>query len=176
MRFYYFCYLALKKKEQSKTENKHHNIIVNQGDTIISPKDKLEKSVSLKTIYKLIKKFNIKEVVLLDRIKSHKKKITIKDHINKSGVNLLIGKTPFGGGPVFPDMSRIYSYKKTDKLETVSTIGPERFKKTNSIKGEIYSESIGIVSPIWHYFGVNIRGVGINSSQEKKDINYYKDF
>ena len=176
MRFFYFCYPAFKQKEQDKLENKTHNIIANSSETLFSPKEISEKFISPETMYELIKKFNIKKIVLLDRIKGNKKHIEIKDHINKSGINLLIGKTPFGEGPVFPDMSRIYSYENDKILQTVSTIGPERFKKTKSIKRETYSEAIGIIAPLWHYFGVKIKGVGIHYTKMKKEVNYYKDF
>ena len=105
-------------------------------------------------------KYFISEITIFDRIKGISKNIWIKDHINRSGLNFLSGKTPFKKLPMFPDVSKIYQPIKGLNGVTVHTVGPERFRET-SIKKAVVSESIALVAPIWYYIGVNVKAKGI---------------
>ena len=55
-------------------------------------------------------------------------------------------------------MTHIYKHAEKPDI-IVHTIGPDRFNISPKSK-EIISESIGIVSPVWHYIGVLVRGIG----------------
>ena len=81
--------------------------------------------------------------------------VCIVDHVNRSGTNFLIGETPVKNFPVFPDMSKIYNIIPGYKQVVVHTLGPSRFLKQYKQK-QITSESVGLISPIWHYIGVNV--------------------
>ena len=64
-------------------------------------------------------------------------------------------ETPVKKFPVFPDMSKIYNTIPGYKQVVVHTLGPSRFLKQYKQK-QITSESVGLISPIWHYVGVNV--------------------
>ena len=46
------------------------------------------------------------------------------------------------------------------KKITVHTVGPKRFKN-KPVSNQIISESIGLLSPIWHYVGVLVSGKSV---------------
>tara|TARA_X000001036_G_scaffold26443_1_gene22000 strand:+ start:1653 stop:1979 length:327 start_codon:yes stop_codon:yes gene_type:complete len=50
----------------------------------------------------------IKEICVVDILRLDGKKVSIANHLNRSGYNFLIGNTPIGDLPQFPDISNIY--------------------------------------------------------------------
>ena len=115
------------------------------NDTIIDPKNFL----------KLKEKMKIKKIFLIDKTISKNKRLCITNHVNRSGYNFLIGKTPIANLPRFPDMSKIYNEISGLESAAVHTVGPERFHlrpKSNNV----ISESVGLIAPVWHYVGVKV--------------------
>ena len=52
-------------------------------------------------------------------------------------------------------MSNIYNRTKTLKEVVVHTVGPKRYSGFN--EKDIYiSEFVGLISPLWHYLGVDV--------------------
>tara|TARA_Y100001935_G_scaffold231304_1_gene212258 strand:- start:769 stop:1254 length:486 start_codon:yes stop_codon:yes gene_type:complete len=114
-------------------------------DTIIDPKNFL----------KLKEKMKIKETLLIDKTIPKNKRMCITNHVNRSGYNFLIGKTPIANLSRFPDMSKVYNEISGLESAVVHTVGPERFHlrpKSNNV----ISESVGLIAPVWHYVGVKV--------------------
>ena len=134
-----FNYKLYRKKEKLF-------IVPNKFDeTVINPKSFL----------KLKGEIKIKSTLLIDKTIPKDKRLCVVNHVNRSGYNFLIGKTPVANLPRFPDMSKIYN--KISGLESaiVHTVGPERFRlrpKSNNV----ISESVGLIAPVWHYVGVKV--------------------
>ena len=114
-------------------------------DTIIDPKNFL----------KLKEKMKIKKTLLIDETIPKNKRLCVANHVNRSGYNFLIGKTPIANLPRFPDMSKIYNKISGLEYAVVHTVGPERFHlrpKSNNV----ISDSVGLIAPDWHYVGVKV--------------------
>ena len=111
-----------------------------------------------------------RDVVIIDRIKSENPSVNIGGHVNRSGENYLIGVTPYDNYPQFLDMSSIYFKKSNQETTTVHTLGPKRFKGAELNKKIIWSEAAGLVVPVFHYIGFNIKGVGLNSANSLKSF------
>ena len=94
---------------------------------------------------------------MYDRIKGIEQDVLITDHINRSGLFFLRGKTPHEGFPMFPDMSNVYEKKSKLKKTTVQTLGPKRFKTTERQEGVVFSEWYVITAAIWHYVDVSVK-------------------
>ena len=105
-----------------------------------------------------------RDIVIIDRIKCETPTVNIGGHVNRSGKNYLIGMTPHDKYPQFPDMTYIYKTHPHKTSKTVHTIGPKRYKKAELNSKIIWSEGIGLVAPVFHYFGYNIKGFGVNSA------------
>tara|TARA_Y100000590_G_scaffold416355_1_gene515024 strand:- start:2565 stop:3098 length:534 start_codon:yes stop_codon:yes gene_type:complete len=148
------------KNNKKETANNTHNYMWLRKD-----------KENLKNTYKLIFDHKIKTLLLFDIIKGYKDIISIKDHVNISGDNKLIGQTPLKAYPMFPDMTSIYRPSSKHPEKTVYTVGKERFNKVKS-ENKIISESAGVVAPMFHYFGVTITGFGIpeHTSDKRKTI------
>ncbi|SVE37499.1 uncharacterized protein METZ01_LOCUS490353, partial [marine metagenome] len=70
----------------------------------------------------------------------------------------------------FPDMSKIYT-SKIVKSKTVHTVGQQRFSSGIKLnKSTIWSEYIGLISPVFSYLGFYVTGVGI-PEHEINNIN-----
>ena len=138
-----------------------HTINENKGNVFIKPTKFNGFSISPSNILGLKKSFNIKEVHMYDRIRGAEQDVLITDHVNRSGLFFLRGKTPIEDFPMFPDMSTVY--KKTSKLKktTVQTLGPKRFKATKTQEGVVFSECCAITATLWHYVGVSVKCFGV---------------
>jgi hypothetical protein len=90
--------------------------------------------------------------------------------VNRSGKNYLIGMTPHDKYPQFPDMTHIYKTHPHKSTKTVHTVGPKRYKEAVLNSKIIWSEAVGLVAPVFHYLGYNVKGVGVNS------VNSIKQF
>ena len=137
---------------------------------IVWPKKLSSRNCNPKNIHTLKISEKNREIVIIDRIKSEAPKVNIAGHVNRSGENYLIGMTPHYKYPQFPDMTHIYITHPHKTTKTVHTIGPKRYKKARLNSKIIWSEGIGLVAPVFHYFGYNIKGFGVNS------VNSIKQF
>ncbi len=127
-------------------------------------------TINPKNFNELKKHFNLKELLLIDRIIGTNKPVSIINHVNRSGQNYLRGKTPYNAFPQFPDMSKIYS--KINGLDTavVHTIGEKRFKSPPNEEGIIWSEYIGLIVPVAHYVGIKIFAIGYSNTKDVLSI------
>ena len=146
-----------------------HKIYKEPKFLFITPISFEKKTLSPKNILLLKEKYKIKNVVMFDRIYGSNKNILISDHVNRSGVSFLVGKTPHKKHPMFPDMSGIYIINKNEKGYVVQTLGPKRFNVFKQEKEVVFSEAAAIIAPLWHYVGVRVRCFGV--CNQKKLIN-----
>ena len=132
-----------------------HNLYSLENSKILVPKTITKKAINPSNFFNLKKELSIGSVCIVDRVYPDKGPVCIIDHINKSGYNFLIGKTPLKSLTTFPDMSNIYKPISGLKLVVVETVGPQRFSRVKKPQGLI-SESVGLVSPVWHYVNVEV--------------------
>jgi len=112
-------------------------------------------SLSLNNIQKFITEYNLKNIVIVDTFSGVEEPAYVKDHVNRSGINLLRSHTPFGKGPMFPDMSHIYTAIDDLKAVVVHTLGPNYWDQ-KATTNHIWSRWSGIVAPVFHYFDLNV--------------------
>ena len=123
-----------------------------------------------KNIQTISSSTNNRDIVIIDRIKCEIPTVNICGHVNRSGENYLIGLTPHNNYPQFPDMTHIYKTHSREATKTVHTVGPKRYKKAVLNRKTIWSEAIGLVAPVFYYFGYKIKGVGVNSANSLKQF------
>ena len=132
-----------------------HKLYKKQKKFILVPNKFDDTTINPENFLKLKGKVKIKETLLIDRTIPEDKRLCITNHVNRSGYNFLIGKTPIANLPRFPDMSKIYHKIPGLESAVVHTVGPERFHlrpKSNNV----ISESVGLIAPVWHYIGVKV--------------------
>ena len=147
--------LTLPSKYSSKTSLLSHTLYTKEKHTYIIPNKFDEDTINPDNFLKLKEEMKIKSILIIDKTIPGDKKLCIINHVNRSGYNFLIGKTPIANLPRFPDMSKIYNEISGLESAVVHTVGPERFhlrpKSNNMI-----SESVGLIAPVWHYVGVKV--------------------
>ena len=147
--------LTLPSKYSSKTSLLSHTLYTKEKHTYIIPNKFDEDTINPENFLKLKEEMKIKSILIIDKTIPGDKKLCIINHVNRSGYNFLIGKTPIANLPRFPDMSKIYNEISGLESAVVHTVGPERFhlrpKSNNMI-----SESVGLIAPVWHYVGVKV--------------------
>ena len=163
------CYLPLSLDAYNKTfssvsqEKKlgtHHNLYKWGDKTVVSPQQPLTEATTPANLIDLKRKLKGNELLIIDRTLSNKPIIQIIDHRNQMGFNPLIGKTPLGDRPRFPDVSKLYSKnEKGFPTRVVNCVGPGRFgekEKANT------SEAVALVSLSAAYAGWRIGAFGWN--------------
>ena len=70
-----------------------HSIFLLKEGIHISPDKLSPHSLNPNNILKLKEKLNIESIFILDRIKPQTEEVCIVDHVNRSGINFLKGKT-----------------------------------------------------------------------------------
>lgn len=138
-------------EKYDKKEDAKNHILYYAGESIcMVPKVFNSECVNPETFYDLKKQLDINYITILDKTIPGVKGCYIADHVNRSGFNFLIGKTPINELPVFPGMSNIYNEIEGLRPIVVHTVGPDRFISVEDPK-IIISESVGLISPLWHY-------------------------
>lgn len=127
----------------------------------ITPTRFNENTISPQNLMGLKYKYDIGLVYIFDRIVGAKRNALITDHINRSGVTFLRGKTPHKTMPMFPDLSTVYIKEKNIKGCVVQTLGPKKFNKPPNEAGVVFSEAAAITSTLWHYIGVRVKCFGV---------------
>ena len=143
------------KRFPTKETAFNHNIFQTVDGRHIVPITFSDESINPKSFFVLKKMYDLASILIIDRLKNTDKDVCIMDHVNKSGTNFLIGKTPHKKLPTFPDMGHIYKPIPNLKQVLVHTVGPERFSSDTG-KDEIVSEATGLIAPLWHYVGVAV--------------------
>ena len=172
---FYHIYLCSKDEKRFPRKSKKiqlsgHNIANLGKKKIIWPKKFNPNQISPKNFMILKESINIQNVLIVDRLKGIKKAASVVGHINRSGISFLRGKTPIKKAQQFPDMSYVYSKVEGMESKTVHTLGPERFLKPPQHEKYIWSESIGLVSIVAHYVGMNVFAVGTESDSQRKEL------
>ena len=132
-----------------------HKLYAKQKKLFLVPNKFDDATINPKNFLKLKERMKIKETLILDETTKKNKRLCITNHVNRSGYNFLIGKTPIANLPRFPDMSKIYNKISGLESTVVHTVGPARFHlrpKSNNV----ISESVGLIAPVWHYVGVKV--------------------
>ena len=150
------------EKHDSKKEVFGHAVYSLKDKQCLVPLTFSKKSLNPINFYNIKTELKIKEVCILDRLRSSEKKVCIANHINRSGFNFLIGNTPMCDLPQFPDISKIYHLDPDLDAVVVHTVGPERFPSILE-DHHVISEAVGLVAPLWHYVGVRVFALGIPS-------------
>ena len=149
-------YNIRKPKNYSKKEHFFgHSFYYLKNLQVLVPHEFSKIIIRPKNFYKIKNRLCLENICIVDKVCSNIEFVCIVDHVNRSGTNFLIGETPVKKFPVFPDMSKIYNTIPGYKQVVVHTLGPSRFLKQYKQK-QITSESVGLISPIWHYVGVNV--------------------
>ena len=138
-----------------------HLTFCNEGSIFMTPARFTKKHISPQNILGLKEKYKIGNITMFDRVVGTSKNILITDHINRSGISYLRGKTPHKNLPMFPDMSNIYDKETKNKRQTVQTLGLKYYKMPPSEVGVVFSESSAITATLWHYVGVGVRCYGV---------------
>ena len=147
--------LTVPKKYSSKTTLLSHTLYTKEKSICVVPNKFDEGSINPETFLKLKEEMEVISILVIDRTIPGDKKLCIINHVNRSGYNFLIGKTPTANLPRFPDMSKIYNKISGLEPAVVHTVGPERFHLRPKINNVI-SESVGLIAPVWHYVGVKV--------------------
>ena len=143
------------KKYTRKTSILGHTVYDQGNSEMIVPEEFSEVSINPQSFIGLKKKFKIESITILDRLKPDNGPVCVMDHVNQSGYNFLMGQTPTSYLPTFPDMSNIYNQIKNLEGVIVHTVGPGLFSGMEP-SSFIASESVGLISPVWHYIGVKV--------------------
>ena len=133
----------------------NHKLYTKQKKRFLVPNKFDGNTINPESFLKLKGKMKIKSILLIDKTIPEDKRLSIANHVNRSGYNFLIGKTPLANLPRFPDMSKIYNKISALESAVVHTVGPERFCLRQE-SNNIVSESVGLVAPVWHYVGVKV--------------------
>lgn len=120
----------------------------------------------------LRKEFKENRLLIIDSVKSKEAVIQIIDHVNQSGQNSLLGRTPFKNHPRFPDMIELYNKKDIGlPQKVVRCVGCNRYKKHG--ESEI-SEMVALVAPPAHYVGWEVTALGWNKDQDPEGYKLCK--
>ena len=147
-----------------------HLVVCEAGSVFITPSQFTKEHISPEHILGLKEKYKIENIIMFDRVVGIKKNILITDHINRSGISFIRGKTPHKKFPMFPDMSDIYMQGSEKKKRTVQTLGPKRFITPPNEFGVVYSEASAITATVWHYVGVGVRCYGVVDNRDLKNL------
>ena len=143
------------KNFQGRESFFEHNLYYVANTKVLVPKTFCEDTINPFNFFSLKQKLSFKSICIIDKIYPDNGPVCIIDHVNRSGFNFLVGKTPIKNLPTFPDMSSIYNPIRDLKQVVVHTVGPKRFHKEKNIS-QTTSESVGLLSPVWHYVGVSV--------------------
>ena len=154
-----------------------YDITTNESNLFVVHQEKASRFIwyphfppSVYSVYSSLLDCDKNTILLIDRIKGRKTPISIKDHVNISGMNGLIGQTPFRSYPIFPEMSSIYKISSAYPQKTVFTVGGKRFCTEDTSK-KIISENAGIITSIMNYIGATVTAFGLpEKMRDKKKI------
>ena len=140
-----------------------HVFSIMNDKLIIWPKKLSSDNCNPKNINIIKSSVQNRNIVIMDRIKCKTPMVNICGHVNRSGENYLIGMTPYDKHPQFPDMTYMYKTHPQKPTKIVHTVGQKRFEEAILNSKIIWSEAVGLVAPVFHYVGYNIKGIGVNS-------------
>ena len=86
--------LILPSKHSSKTTLFSHTLYTKDKHIYIVPNKFDEGTINPENFLKLKEEMKIKSILIIDKTIPGDKKLCITNHVNRSGYNFLIGKTP----------------------------------------------------------------------------------
>ena len=137
----------------------NHGIYNHKKHVYIFPLANNNTTINPEVFTKIKNELNLKDLLLVDRIYDELGIVNVVDHINRTGQNFLRGKTPYEELPTFPDVSTIYN---NNEGKILVSVGKKKPININTLENVILSEWIALIAPVWHYLGVNIKGVGVD--------------
>ena len=153
----------------NKTKINKHYFLKNKN-ILIWPATNSNSTISPQEFLELISYFNFKKIILIDTIFNTDLIIKAVDHINRTGLNYLIGNTPYKSLPTFPDVSNTYREKNGKVFISVGNRNKTKIKNNNK---NILSKWVAPIAVVWSYLGINIEAYGVNS--QIKSLNFLNE-
>ena len=156
----YLCSTKLAKQLGIKSDETvvNHKLGTKNNKTFLWPTKIDHTTINPEIFRRLKEKHKIRKLLIVDHLQSKTGREKTSDHINKTGNNFLIGKTPHNNQPTFPDMSDVY---KNINGKIFVSYG-KHFKRTKAGNSKyVESEWIAPIATVWSYVGVEIVGLGI---------------
>ena len=138
-----------------------HSTGWNKGVRYIWPDSITADIINPRNLRELKTEWGLTRLLIIDRISGIEHPTYIADHVNRSGMNFLIGRTPYESHPQFPDISRIYQRSDDLKAIMVHTVGPHRFGHYLNDNRQHWSEGVALCAPVAHYIGLSIDALGL---------------
>lgn len=139
----------------SKEQEFGHNIFHLETGHFICPREFSGAVISADNFSNLKSKFSLEVILILDRVKNSEHDICIINHVNKAGFDFMDKQSPGNDSDPSTDMSHIYQPIGDLEPSVVHTVGPDQFTQAEN-DGEIVSESVGLIAPLWHHVGVKV--------------------
>tara|TARA_B100001750_G_C15467530_1_gene577910 strand:+ start:243 stop:797 length:555 start_codon:yes stop_codon:yes gene_type:complete len=126
-----------------------------------------KKGLSPEKFIEIRNHFGKNEMTIVDRYRGDSAVVQIIDHRNLSGTNPLVGKTPIGNRPQFPDVSKLYSGEERELQQVVvDCLGKEKFQLQKERTG--VSEMAAHIALCAFYAGWKITAFGWCQELDKK--------
>ena len=174
--YIYFCSKKIFKQFNLIPESlsfHNHAVVKKDNFSFIYPEDNSSNTINPKNYYSIKKQLGFSRLIIVDQTYHKINIVNVADHINRTGKSYLRGKTPFKKLPTFPDISNIYH---EENGKTLMSVGEKNTLNINTQENVILSSWIAAISPVWHYVGVKIVGLGVtkNISSINKIIKFIK--
>ena len=156
----YLCSSKLAKQLGIKSHQTdlNHKLGSKNNKAFLWPTNIDHTTINPEIFSRLKEKHMIRKLLIVDRLQSKTGREKTTDHINKTGNNFLIGKTPHNNQPAFPDMSAVY---KNIKGKVFVSYGKDFKRSKEENNKHVGSEWIAPIATVWSYVGVEIMGLGI---------------
>ena len=100
----------------------NHKGIKKESSIYLYPKERSSTSINPENFFNIKKEIQLSDIMVIDRIYSKDDVVYVDDHINRTGLSYLRGKTPFKNLPTFPDISNIYKREEFRQKSLISNI------------------------------------------------------
>ena len=161
----YLCSGKLAKQLGIKSHERgvNHKLGSKDNKKFLWPTNIDHTTINPETFSRLKENHKIRKLLIVDRLQSKTGREKTTDHINKTGNNFLIGKTPHNNQLGFPDMSDVY---KNINGKVFVSYGKHFKRAKERNRKYVESEWMAPIATVWSYVGVEIAGLGIG-----EDIN-----
>jgi len=144
---------------QSPTGSSHGIVLYKEKNKVnITCENSPVLDLSFKEFEQFIRTEKVQSILIVDTFKSNSDPFCVGGHVNRSGINLLRGKTPYNDKPMFPDMGHIYTPVNGFNTIVAHTVGPEYWDKVQE-DGNVLSKWTGILAPFFYYLGLDVSAV-----------------
>ena len=122
---FYFCSYKIFQKlkiDGQPLSFYNHKGIKKENSIYLFPEKNSPKTINPENFFNIKKEIQLSDIMVIDRIYSKDDVVYVDDHINRTGLSYLRGKTPFKNLPTFPDISNIYNREEFRKKSFLSDI------------------------------------------------------